>query len=192
MTAVLLSLALTALAFAGAFGLLAAGLRAGDRPGDTTLTTVAPDPAGRGISFAVHNPGAHPVLIGACVRRRSLRLWCEGGSFVSVPRRTSTERFLAGRQAVVGLVEPGESQTVLVPLTGAASEPSELVVAIGETDRLRVVHRAIEPPPTRKRPAVAWPRRSPTESSPNASLPRGRPQADGARSAAAQPRVRAR
>ena len=85
MIAVLLCLALMALGCSVAWGLLAAGLRAGDHVGDTTVTAIEPDGSAERIWLTVHNPGRQAVLLGASVRRRSLRLWCEAGYFVSVP-----------------------------------------------------------------------------------------------------------
>jgi hypothetical protein len=145
-----------ALAFGCAWGLLHAGLRAGDRPHDTALTAVEPDDGGQGIWLTAHNPGRQAVLLGASTRRPGLRLRCEAGYFVTVPRRTSQEKFLAGQQALVCAIGAGETETVLVPVSVATRHHAELVVAVGEADRLRVVHRAVELPrslePARPRP----------------------------------------
>lgn len=136
-------LALIAIAFGSGLA-LAAGLRAGDRPGDTTVGFIEVGGRGRGIWVTVHNPGPQAVLVGASVRRRSLRLQCEGGSFVTVPRRTSHRELLAGRHAAVSAVAAGDSERLLVPFTICGAKRAELVVAIGEADRLRVVHRLVE------------------------------------------------
>jgi hypothetical protein len=63
---------------------------------------------------------------------------------VSVPGRTWRRRLLAGRHAVVGVVEAGAAETVLVPVPADIPRRAELVVAVGESSRLRVVHRAVE------------------------------------------------
>lgn len=150
MTVVLLFLALTALVFGAAWGLLTAGLRAGDRAGDTSLTAIEPDRNEDGIWLTVHNPGRQAVLLGASIRRRSLRLGCEAGHYVSVPRRTSQENLLAGQHALVCAIDAGETQTVRVPLSAATRRRAELVMSVGETDRLRIVHRAVELPRARR------------------------------------------
>lgn len=147
---VLLGLALMAVVVAAGWGLLSAGLRAGDSPGDIVLAAVAPDADGTTICFTAHNPGRQAVLVGVSVRRRSLRLWCEGGRFVSVPRRTARGNLLAGSHTAICAIAAGETQAVLVPVSEQVPGRAALVVAIGEADRLRVVHRAIElpcPPP---------------------------------------------
>jgi hypothetical protein len=142
-TVVLLCLALTTLVSGAAWGLMHAGLRTGDRVGDTTLTAIQPHRSGRAVWVKLHNPGRQAVLVGASIRRRSLRLWCEAGSFVSVPRRTAGKTLLAGRHTLVCAIGAGETQTVLVPFSVANRLRGELVVAVGEPGRLRVVHRAV-------------------------------------------------
>jgi hypothetical protein len=128
---------------------LTAGLRAGDRAGDTTLTAIEPDRREDGIWLTVHNPGPQAVLLGASVQRRSLRLWCEAGYFVSAPRRTSQEKLLAGQREIVYALAAGETQTVLVPVAAVLRQRAELVLAVGEAE-LRVVHRAVELPRARR------------------------------------------
>ncbi|HWE09087.1 MAG TPA: hypothetical protein VG325_07020 [Solirubrobacteraceae bacterium] len=149
MIAILLCLALAALVFSFGWGLLYAGLRAGDRPGDTAVTAIESH-GRRGICLTVHNPGTQAVLLGASIRRHSLRLWCEGGAFVSVPRRTADEKLLAGKHGVVSIVPAGESQTMLIPLAALTRQRAELVLAVGEADRLRVIHRTVKRPQERQ------------------------------------------
>lgn len=160
MTAIL-SVAAMALVLGAVWLLLEAGLRAGDRPGDVTLTAVHADPGGAGIHVTVHNPGGQTVLLGASVRRRSLRSWCESGRFVSAPRRTAKARLLAGRQAAIAAVGAGDTEILLVPFSAAVARRAELVVVVGQADRLRVVHRTVyvgspapaaEAPPDARRP----------------------------------------
>lgn len=69
----LLSLALMAAVLTAGGVLLAAGLRSGDRPGETTVLHADVDPLTNTVRFTVHNPGCHTVLVGASVRRRSLQ-----------------------------------------------------------------------------------------------------------------------
>lgn len=155
MTALLLCLVSAALVLAGGWGLLTAGLRVGDRVGDTTLTAVEADAAGDGLWFTVHNGGHQAVLLGASVRRRTVRLWLEGGSFTSVPRRTAQPSLLAGEHALVRAIGAGATETVRVGLSNAGRR-AELIVTIGEADRLRVLHRAVDlpgaPPPLQVEP----------------------------------------
>jgi len=159
-SALLLCLALAVLVLVLGGWLLATGLRAGDRPGDTLISAIGAD-AFQGVRFTASNPGRQAVLIGATVSRRTLRLMVEGGAFTRVPRRTDRDDLLAGRHTVVCAVGPGETQTVRVPLAeqtvegprAAGCRPAvapgrwaQLVLAIGEPDRLRVVHRAVRLP----------------------------------------------
>ena len=58
-----------------AWGLLAAGLRAGDRPGDAAVA-VTLDPGPRPVIIAtVRNPGDVPLVAGLVVRRQRLPGW---------------------------------------------------------------------------------------------------------------------
>jgi hypothetical protein len=76
------------------WGLVAAGLRAGDRPGDAAVAAVlvpGPRPA---IIATVRNPGDVPVVAGLTVRRPLLpgwpgAGWPGAGLTVRVPRRTT-------------------------------------------------------------------------------------------------------
>jgi hypothetical protein len=120
------------------------GMRNGDRIGDATVGAAKADAGGRWISFAVHNHAAQPVLIGASVLRSRVRRIGETGQSVSVPRRTLRNELLAGQHAVVGVIAAGETQTVLVPFARSIRRRAELVVAIGEPDRLRVVRQPVE------------------------------------------------
>jgi hypothetical protein len=149
LTWLLLSLALATVMLAFGLTVLDVGLREGDRPSDTTLSAIEPDPRGRVIWLTVHNPGGQAVLVGASVRRPSLRLLCEAGAFTSAPRRTSRRGLRAGKHAVVCAIDAGDTRTVLVPLQSGGGRKAELVVAIGEADRLRVLHRAVGLPPAR-------------------------------------------
>jgi hypothetical protein len=144
MTAVLLLLAFGVVGLVIGHRLFVIGMRNGDRVGDATVGAAKADASGRGISFAVHNHAAQPVLIGASVLRSSVRLFGETGHSVSVPRRTLRNELLAGQHTVVGVIAAGETQTVLVPFARSIPRRAVLVVAIGEPDRLRVVRQPVE------------------------------------------------
>lgn len=148
MTVVLLCLALTACLLVLGGALLAAGTRAGDRRGETIVTDVAAEVGTNLLSFTVHNPGERGVLLGASVRPRSVRLRLEAGSFVRVPRRTAHPGLLAGRHSHVGAVDALETQRVRVAFADDTPRRAELVVAVGEPDRLRLIHRAVVLSPT--------------------------------------------
>lgn len=90
MIALLVSLGLTGCLFAAAWLFAMEGVRAGD----TTVSAVGVDGDGVGIRFTVHNRGRQAVLLGASLRRPSLRLWQSNASYVSVPRRTARGRLL--------------------------------------------------------------------------------------------------
>jgi hypothetical protein len=166
-TVVLVSLLATACVCAAAGGVLALGLRAGDRFGDAIVETVVPDRDAGVISFTVHNPGEHAVLVGASVRRRCPRMWFEAGSFVSVPRRTARRGLLASHHSLICAVDGQESHILRVPLSHRSPSRAELVIAIGELDRLRVIHRTVVIPRNRRVPGSAervsgdWPGRVP-------------------------------
>jgi hypothetical protein len=151
MTALLLCLALIAVAFTLGRALFVIGVRNGDRVGDASVGLGEPDASRRRVSFVVRNPGPQPVLIGASLRRRSLRLLGDGGQSVSVPRRTLRQQLLARQHTVVCAIPPGEAQTVSVPFLGRSTRRrAELVVAIGEPDRLRVVRQSVALSPDRR------------------------------------------
>jgi hypothetical protein len=143
-TATLVSLALGAVVLGFGRALLYVGSRAGDRPDDAAVSDIGPDPIGVGIRFTVTGRGPHPVLVGASLRRRGLRVRCEGGHFVSVPGRTWRRHLLAARHTLVFVVDAGETQTFVIPVARDTPRRAELIVAVGEPDRLRVVHRAVD------------------------------------------------
>jgi hypothetical protein len=94
------------------WGLAAAGLRAGDHPGDAAVGAVL-DPGPRPVIIAtVRNPADVPLVAGLTVRRRLLpglprADWLSPGLTVRVPRRTARRKFLAGAQDTVGVVPAG-------------------------------------------------------------------------------------
>jgi hypothetical protein len=129
--------------------MLYAGERAGDRPHDATLARVEPLPHLSVIRVTVRNSDRVPVLVGLSLRRCGIRIWLEDGLFVRVPRRTTRRELLAGRQATVGVVNPGRTATMLVPVSRGERKDVQLVAILGHRDRLRVepdqhrVHRRV-------------------------------------------------
>ncbi len=146
MTALLVSLGVMGCLFVALWLFAMEGVRAGDRPGDTTVSGVEVDGGDIGVRFTVHNPGDQAVLLGASLRRRGLRLWPSNASSVSVPRRTARDRLAPGEYALVCVVEPDDRMVVRIAPPRVVSRHLALVVAIGEPDRLRVVHRAVTLP----------------------------------------------
>jgi hypothetical protein len=145
-SAVLLCLALTACVLGAGGALVAAGSRAGDRPGDSLVTAVSADATGRFLRFSVHNPADGAVLVGASVRRPTVRLRLEAGAYVGVPRRTDDRAFLAGRYAHVCALDAHATESLSLALDPQAPRRAELVVAIGQADRLRLIHRVLDLP----------------------------------------------
>jgi hypothetical protein len=102
------------------WGLVVAGLRAGDHPGDASAAAVlvpGPRPV---IVATVRNPGDVPLLAGLTVRRRQwLAGWLDAGHTVRVPRRTARRKYLPGAQDTVGVVPAGEQAQFRVAASGA-------------------------------------------------------------------------
>jgi len=89
------------------WGLVAAGLRAGDHPGDAAVGAVL-GPGPRPVIIAiVRNPADVPLVAGLTVRRQLLSGLLDPGLTVRVPRRTARRKFLAGEQDTVGVVPAG-------------------------------------------------------------------------------------
>ena len=132
-----------AAAVAALVGLAIAGFRAADRPEDVTLVHV--ELAGRRPTLlaTLRNPSGVAVLVGLSVRRCGVRLWLEGGGFVSLPRRTTRPKLLAARHASVAVAGAGETVTLTVPMPARWRRSVQLVAAIGQQDRLRVIHRRV-------------------------------------------------
>src|SRR5689334_5054463 len=103
------------------WGLAAAGMRAGDRPGDAAVGAVL-GPGPRPVIIAtVRNPADVPLVAGLTVRRQLLPGLLDPGLTVRVPRRTTRRKFLAGEQDTVGVVPAGGQaefrMTAPAPLT---------------------------------------------------------------------------
>jgi hypothetical protein len=124
-------------------GLVTAGLRTGDRPGDSAVAAeLAPGPR-PAIIATVRNPGDVPLMAGLTVRRRLLPGWLDGDLTVRVPRRTARRRYLAGAQDTVGAV-PARGQAGF-RLTARGAGPGarrryRLTAVVGQAGgRLRVI-----------------------------------------------------
>jgi hypothetical protein len=122
-----------------ALGMLRAGLRSGDRPGDATVTagirrSGQPDEPRPVIIVTVRNPALVPVLVGFSVARdRAL-----APMSVRVPRRTTRRRFRAAAQDVVGVVPAAGIAELPVPVPVRARRYL-LTAVIGQSGgRLRV------------------------------------------------------
>ena len=130
------------------WGLVAAGLRAGDHPGDAAVTAVlAPGPPPV-IIATVRNPADVPLLAGLTVRRQRRPGWLDPGLTVRVPRRTARRRLLAGAQDTVWVVPAGgQAEFRLPPPSAAAVGPRRaarrryrLTAVVGQAGgRLRVI-----------------------------------------------------
>ena len=119
------------------------GFRAADRPEDVKLIGLELDRCPPSLLATLSNPSGVAVLVGLSVRRCGIRLWLEGGGFVSLPRRTTRRRLLAARQASVAVAAAGETVTLIVPMPARWRRSVQLVAAIGQQDRLRVIHRRV-------------------------------------------------
>lgn len=125
------------------WGLAAAGLRAGDRPGDAAITAVL-EPGPRPVIVAtVRNPGDSPLVAGLTVRRQLVPGWLGSGLTVRVPRRTARRKFLASEQDTVGVVPAGgEAGFRVTPLRTrpGAGRRYRLTAVVGQAGgRLRVI-----------------------------------------------------
>lgn len=160
MAGLLILFAVGAVAFLLGRHLFVVGVRNGDRLGDAAVGAANSDDDGRYVSVAVRNPASQPVLVGASVRKRGRGQLGRSGQSVTVPRSTSRAELLAGEQTVVWAIPARETQTVTVPVSRSIRRWGELVVAIGEPDRLRVVRQTVKLPrpdrlpPRRLQPSV--------------------------------------
>jgi hypothetical protein len=99
----------------GVLLLVPVGLRAGDRAGDALLLGVEPNLVPRGTKVTLINRGEVPVIVGMSLRRCGLRLHLEGGSYVRVRTRRTDPDLMPERQAALGVVAAGETDTFVVP-----------------------------------------------------------------------------
>ena len=144
---------LAALSLVGLIALIHLGMRAGDRPGDALLLDVAPRITPRGARITVTNPGGAPIICGMSLRQPRARLHLEGGSYVRIRTGRTDSDLLPDRQAQIGALAGGETRTFVVPAGARLGRGAELVVVIGQSDRLRTIHRRLMVPRADRRPA---------------------------------------
>jgi hypothetical protein len=130
----------------GVLLLIPLGFREGDKPGDALPLAVEPCLRPRGATVEVINPGPVPVLVGLSLRRPRLRLRLEGGTYASLRTRRTTPDLLPGQQTVVGVVRPGDTESFIVPAADSLSVRAELVLVLGQANRLRSIHRSVRLP----------------------------------------------
>lgn len=152
--------ALTVGLLTGLLVLVPLGLRNGDEVGDTLVLDVEPDASPRGARATVSNPAPEPVLVGLGLRRPGLRLRLEAGAYVKVRTARISPELLAGRQAVLGVVLPRGASTFVVPAGPGLGRTAELVVVVGQSGRLRTIHRAVRLPAPAPRLRPSFARRS--------------------------------
>jgi hypothetical protein len=128
----------------GVLPLILLGLREGDKRGDGLVERIEPCVPPRSVTVTVRNPALVPLLVGLSLRRRGLRLRLEGGSYARLRSGRLTADLLPSRQDVVGVVDPDEEATFLVPAEIGLGSHAELVLVMGQRDRLRSVHLAVK------------------------------------------------
>ena len=120
------------------WGLVAAGLRAGDQAGDATVSAAA-DAGQLTVIAVVRNPGDVPLVAGFSARRRLLPVWFSAGMTVRVPRRTTRRKFRAGAHETVGVVPAASRAEFRLPVDTPARRYL-LIAVVGQTGgRLRVL-----------------------------------------------------
>jgi hypothetical protein len=128
---------------AGAYCLVAVGIRNGDRAGDALVTAQLrtgdqPQEARPVIVVTVRNPSGTAALAALRARRALLPGWLAGPHSVGVPRLTGGRRFRPGRYATVGVLPAGCTAELTLPVAVRARRYL-LSVAIGqEGGRLRL------------------------------------------------------
>ncbi len=152
MTGLMISLAGVLAVLAAGIGMTWAGLRAGDRPGDITVsvamgTAAQPDGCRPVAVAAVHNPGPAAVLVGLSVRATRVPAWLDGGLAVSVPARTTRASLRPGRQDVLGVAEAGARARWSVPAPRPGRRCRLTVVAGQAGGRLRVIRLPVPATP---------------------------------------------
>jgi hypothetical protein len=155
MSAVLVIAIPGAVLCAAVLSLIPLGLRAGDRHDEARLDEVAPETFPRGVRVTIDNPGHVPVLAGVSLRRPRLRLRLEGGSYVSIRSGRVTPDVLATGHVAVGVIPAGDRETLWVPADPGLGRWGELVVIVGQSQRLRAIHRLVMLPPHHVPPAPA-------------------------------------
>jgi hypothetical protein len=126
-----------------AIALIPLGLRAGDGSGDALLVNVEPRFTPRGAIVTVTNPGRNSVMLGLSMRRAGLRLRLEGSSYVRVRTGSTSSDLQAGQQTGIAVLDAGETEAFMVPAGSLVAKRAELVVVVGQPDRLRTIHRLV-------------------------------------------------
>ncbi len=134
---------LAVLSLVGVITLIPLGLRAGDRAGDALLLNVEPRIAPRGATVTVLNRGGRSVMLGMSLRRAGPRLRLEGGSYVRVRTGSTSAELRAGQQTDIAVLDAGETETFVVPASAQVARRAELVVIVGQPERLRTIHRLL-------------------------------------------------
>jgi hypothetical protein len=140
---VVIALAISSLALTAVIALVPLGLRAGDQPGEALLVALTPLNAPRGVWVTISNPGPVPVIVGMSLRRAGLRLRLEGPAYTRIRNGSTASELLAGHQALIGVLDAGETQTFVVPAEAPIRRRAELVAVIGQPERLRTLHRLV-------------------------------------------------
>lgn len=144
MIGLLISFAVLLTLIAFALVALDAGMRAGDRCGDVSVSAMLgfisqADGCLPVVVATVRNPGTTPVLVGLSARRRRVPAWLDTGMRVRAPRRTTGRRLRADRQQVVGIAGTRSTGHWTVPLP-PRTRRCRLTAVIGqEKGRLRVL-----------------------------------------------------
>jgi hypothetical protein len=146
MSAVIVLSVLAVLSLVGVITLIPFGLRAGDRAGDALLLSVKPRLAPCGATVTVLNRGGRSVMLGMSVRRPGPRLLLEGGSYVRIRTGRTSPDLRPGQQTRIAVLDAGQTETFVVPASAQVARRAELVVVIGQPERLRTIHRLITLP----------------------------------------------
>jgi len=134
---------LAVLFLVGVIALIPLGLRAGDRAGDALLLDVQPRGVPRGATVTVTNPGQDSVMLGMSLRRAGPRLRLDGGSYIRVRTGSTSSDLQAGCQTGIAVLEAGETDTFVVPAGAKLPQRAELVLVVGQPERLRTIHRLV-------------------------------------------------
>jgi hypothetical protein len=150
---VILACLLTPLVLVGLISLVALGVRSGDRPGEARILDISPRSTPRSCVVTLTNPGGNSIVCGMSLRRPRPRVRLEGGSYIATRSGRTDSELLATRQAQIGALAPGETRAFVVPAAAHLGRHVELVVVIGQADRLRAAHRLLALPGAERRSA---------------------------------------
>jgi hypothetical protein len=122
------------------------GFREGDQSGDALVKRLESCAWPRGVLVTMTNPSSSTALVGMSLRRPGLRLRLEGGTYARLRSGRLTGDLLPSQQTTVGVVDPGEQATFVVPAELGLGIRAELVLVVGQRGRLRSLHRAVKLP----------------------------------------------